>query len=334
MTDHSPLADAPLAPGDTTDLRPASPEALQRAREVFGLDAVPTWAEQQRVKVNPQLKPEAKRRVRKLVTGLGTPLDFVRGLMRKTPPREWEDALRALSPKSETTSYLLFAWKEPPLAPERGRWCLYEAIPNALITVERRLELEGAPFWERPLAERQAHATIVSAYQWEMYRLYRVDVRPFWCIQGSEGGTPFHHSAIEKKYLTMMGKPAHPLPLGDLSFAPWDARVEKAVRERDRLVKLGGSVDRLRQSGGAEVMRMETEAAEREYRRIFWDWFGEKLGPQTELYAFVLKHEQPDRIRQTREDAIAASEARDRFIETGRVPDPIEYRRRKLVIAR
>lgn len=339
MTDASvpvPASPAPEGADHTISSAPpvASPEALARAREVFGLDAAPTYAERQATKgIAKDLKPEARRRVAKLVRGHPTPLDFVRKLMGNVPPENWERDLRDISPESTASSFLVFAWKEPPFEPARGRWCLYEAIPAALITTERRLELERPPFWELPKGEREGQALMVSAYQWAMYHQHRLDVRPFWCLQGSEGGTPLHHTPIERRYLRMMGKPSKPLPVGDLPYAPWDGRTRRAVLERDRLAKLGGSVDRLRGTGTSEAQRLAREGAEREYRRVFWDWFGEKLAPQTELYAYVLKHEQPDRIRQSAEDAIAANEARDHFIETGMVPDPVQYRNRRLLIA-
>lgn len=322
--------------GDQTDFAqsPVSgvvPEAvLEDSIERWGLSAVPTMAARKKA----GLKPGQQRRVNRLLASLGTPGDFARALMAKEPPKEWVASLREISPVSETTSYLVFAWKEPPFQPERGRWCLYEAIPDALVTVERRLELSSAPFWTLPKGSRHAQALIVSAFQWEMYRAHRVDVRPFWCLQGTEGGTALHHAAIEKRYLRMMRKPAEPLAVGDLPFAPWDGRSRAAVVGRDRLNRLGGSVDRMRASGTAAGMRAATEAAEKEYRRVFWDWMSEKLGPATELYAYILKHESPDRPRQTHEEHIAANEAREVFIETGRVPDPAEYRSRSLVIAR
>jgi hypothetical protein len=330
MTTKLPISSA--VSGDTTDFNPPAPtpEELEESIARWGLVTAPTAAS--RTEANP-LRPGQARRVKKILAGLGTPGDYARGLMQREVPPEWYRDLREISPKTDASSYLVFAWKEPPLQPQRGRWCLYEAIPDPLISVERRMELSSAPFWKRPKGERGAQAQQVSAYQWEMYRRDRVDVRPFWCLQGSEGGTPLHHSAIEKRYLRMMGKPSDPFAVGVLPFAPWDGRVRHQVLLRDRLSRLGGSVERMRGTGTSEAQIAANEAAEKEYRRVFWDWFTAKLGPATELYAYILKHESPDRPRQTREEHIAANEAREIFIETGRMPDPIEYRNRKLVVA-
>jgi hypothetical protein len=83
-----------------------------------------------------------------------------------------------------------------------------------------------------------------------------------------------------------------------------------------------------------QSMRAHLAAQEREYRRVFWDWFSEKLGPQTELLRYCVGHEDADRTmrQQTREEAIAANEAKDFFIEHGRVPDPWQYRKKSIAV--
>lgn len=321
------------AKGDTSDA--VSPDALAKAKATFGLDVAPTFRMQQEqeqaVAQGFKDRMHAKR-VHRIVDGLGTPGDVERNAMRKSPPAEWLRDLREISPESTAHSFLVFRWCAPPLEPDRNRWCLYEAIPNALITAERRMELSGPPYWELPKKERGAQAQIVSAYQWLMYHEHRLDVRPFWCLQGTEGGTPLHLSAVERRFLRMMRKPDAALHVGALPYAGWDVRVREAVIGRDRLVRLG-SVGAMRETGTPEAMRAAQVEQEKAYRRAFWDWFADRLGPTTELYAYILKHEDPDRVRQTSEDAIAAAEAKEVFVETGRLPDPIEYRSRRLLVA-
>ena len=317
--------------GDVTDFAPpaATAEDLARAREKFGLHlSEPYGYKREKAKRHGQ-------KIQRMVKQMGTPLDVVRAMMAVPVPPAWELDLRSISPVSEDHSFLIFAWKQPPLEHDAGRWCLYEAIPDKLITTERRMELAGTPYWRLGTkAARFAQASIVSAFQWAMYREHKLDVRPFWCLQGTEGGTPLHHTRQEQRYLTMMGKPMHPLHVGALEFAPWDNRVKAQVVERDRLYKLGGSVERLRGTGTSAAMMAEHERLEKEYRRAFWDWFAEKLGEQTELYAYVLKH-LPDgeRHRQTAQDAAAAANAKEYFIETGAVPSPHVYRKKRITVA-
>lgn len=322
----------PLAAvGDVTDFAPspASAEDLERARQKFGLHLAQPYGYAR------EKEQKHKKKIAKMVKQMGTPLDVVRSMMAVPVPPAWEVDLRTISPVSEDHSFLVFAWKQPPLDHDAGRWCLYEAIPDKLIGTERRMELGGAPYWRLPTkAARFAQAQVVTAFQWAMYREHRLDVRPFWCIQGAEGGTPLHHSRMEQRYLSMMGKPIHPLHVGALAFAPWDNRVKAQVVQRDRLAKLGGSVERLRGTGTSASMIAANQEMEREYRRAFWDWFAEKLGEKTELYAHVLKH-LPDgeRPRQSAQEAAAAANARDYFIEHGFVPDPHVYRKKNILVA-
>lgn len=284
---------------------------------------------------------KAKRQtVNRIRAETGTPLDYVRSLMAKVPPIEWENDLRSISPVSEAVSYLVFAWKKSPLdvTEEGARWCLYEAIPDAIISDARREQLEMAPFWDRKVyrdkGAAHAQATEVSAYQWAMYRDHRVDVRPFWCLQGNAGGTPLAFTSLERRYLTLMGRPSDPDPMGALPYAPWDARAKAAVLERDRVYKLG-SVEAVKRSGDPVLMKLAKDQAEKDFRRAFWDYTAENLRPNADLLEYILRHEghNPTRRQQTREEADAAEEARAVFIEHGYVPDPLEFKKRKLVHA-
>jgi hypothetical protein len=324
MSSRFPKPDAPLAlvssPPDAGDVDVFAASA-KRADVVGGTLSF--------------LKRRKAQKVQKLKSSLGTPGDFARVLMRVPHPAEWERDLRTFSPVTEDAPFLMFSWKQPPLDTERGRWCLYEAIPDKLISVERRNELRSAPYWTLPKEERQAQATQVSAFQWEMYDQMKVDVRPFWCLQGSEGGTPLHHSPMERKYLRMMGKPEWPAELGSLPFAPWDNRAKQAVLQHDRLHKLGGSVAALRAGNSGAALAAETEEMEREYRRRFWDHRMERLGPATELLAHLSSKEgfEDNHRRQTAAEAAAASNARDHFIATGIVPSPHVYRQKRIAVA-
>lgn len=279
------------------------------------------------------LKPERRRRVQSIIDTLGTPLDFERGLARKRLPPEWERELREVSPVSDTTSYLLFAWKQHPMHPDRARWCLYEAIPDALILPGRRAELASAPYWTLPKHERAGQAMVVSAYQWMMYHDHRVDVRPFWCLQGETGGTPLSYDALERKYRRLLRQPVDPLAVGDLPYTGWDRRVRDAVLARDRLLKLG-SLQAMRDMTAEEWDRWQAER-EKAFRTALWDTMAERLRPNAELLGRILRDEghNPNRRAETREEADAASVARDYFIEFGRVPDPREFANRSLLVS-
>ena len=278
--------------------------------------------------------------VRRVRAETGTPGDYVRSLMAKPVPEEWERDLREISPVSDATSYLIFAWKKSPMDIEGkdARWCLYEAIPNALITPERRAQLEAPPFWDKRVYRSKgamfAQSSEVSAYQWVMYHDYKLDVRPFWCLQGNAGGTLLALTSLERRYLTLMGRPSAPDIVGAFPYAPWDARAKKAVLERDRVFKLG-SLAAVKASGDPVLMALAKQDAEKAFRKAFWDYTAENLRPNADLLEYILRHEghNPSRRQQTREEADAANEAREVFIETGRIPSEYEYRKQKLQVA-
>jgi hypothetical protein len=297
---------------------PSTRKALADAARRWGLrDAPPS----------PQ-KPDAAA-VQSIRQAMGTPLGVARALIAKHPPREWTQALRELSPVSDAHSFLIFAWKEPLFDPDHGRWCLYEAIPEACIETARRYLLSGTPYWDLPTAaERAERSQLVSAFQWEMYQRHRWDVRPFWCLQGTEGGTPLHLTSLEQRFLRMQGKSDRPRAVGELPYAPWDDRVRRAVLRRDRLMALGRSVDALKATGTSEAVRIQREAAEREFRRVQWDWMSDRLAPRADELRHFLKTGYTSHMRrQSKAEARAAEDAKDVFIETGRLPDPVQYDR-------
>lgn len=314
--------------GDGTDVVPPPvPDALQIVQAAHVLKD--TRAERKaRASVIRQVRAET-----------GTPEHYARSLMAKPVPEDWERDLREISPVSDAISSLVFSWKKSPLDIEGkdARWCLYEAIPDALIDLERRIELQSAPFWDkrvyRTKGAMQAQATVVSAYQWVMYHDHRVDVRPFWCLQGKAGGTPLAFTRMEKRYLTLMGKPSEPDAVGAFPYAPWDARARRAVLERDRVVKLG--LASVKQSGDPVLMALAKQQAEKDFRRAFWDYTAENLRPNADLLEYILRHEghNPSRRQQTKEESEAAHEAREIFIETGRVPSEYEFKHRQQTFA-
>lgn len=311
-------------PQDITDT--VSAQALAEARVRWGLDAAPTAASL-RIRQEAVGSDAAKRKGARIAKAAGTPLDVVRALLAIPIPAEWEREVREISHKSDSHSWLMLAWKEPLFQPDRRRLVLYECLPDPLISDEYRMILQDKPYWELPQEQRAGRAAICSAFQWEMYRRHRVKATPFWCIQGKDGGTPISYSEIERRWLRAMKQPDSPPALGALPYAPWDNRVREAVQKRDRLRKFGGSIAEMRKRGNTDYLRVETDAAEREYRKQFFKWFSDTMQEQADVWRWYTSHaEVTHRIpQQSRAEWLAACEAEERFIETGRVPDASEY---------
>ena len=287
-------------PQDTTDTVTADDLAAARVR--WGLDAVPLKEERVVVKETPDV--------------------FARSLLAKPVPKEWEDRLRAMSPKTDTHSWLLLTWMAKPGHPNTGRWVLYECVPANLVPTEMVTRLSGAPYWEIPKEERPGREALVSPHQWLLWRQHQVWARPFWILQGNDGGTPMAYSELEQKYLKMAGQPTVAPALGALPYAPFDSRVERAILRRDRLVKAGGSIANLRRAATSEEMKRETEEAEKQYRKAFLQWWGDRLKPQSEFLEWYTRRTEADRTltRQTRAEFYAAQQLEDEYVETGLIP--------------
>lgn len=248
-----------------------------------------------------------------------TPLDVVRGIAAKHQwPAEWEERLRALSPISQEHSWLYGAWLNI-----AQRWVLYECVPYHLIPEGKRVQLGGTPYWEMPKHLRVGRKQAVSAFQWEMFRKHQVWARPFWVLQGNDGGTPAQFTEVEEAILQAQGKDTEPPEAGSLPYAQWDGRVEAQIRSRDRLIKLRQRLDRLRATADTDALKAETVLAEEQFRKEFWGWWKEAMEPQADFWAWYSAREEAQHlpIRQaTAAEQEAAEKTEETYLTTGNVP--------------
>lgn len=316
----------PAIQGDTTDVVKATPEELKAARERWGLDAAPTAAsrEMQEAKAIAEAATAVRHQKRaEKVKLYGTPLDYARSLINRPMPKEWKEGIRRYSPKTDQTAYLDIFWKQPPGEPDKLRAVIYEMVPAKDIPTGMRLLLEDTPWWELPQDQRAGREKMVSPFQWEIYRTRREWARPLWCIQGDNGGTPIAYTELEQDLLRIKGQPTTPPHLGALSFAPWDARVEKALAARDRLWKFQGDIERMRKSNASPAeIEAEYEAQKKEFRKRFFAWWGEQLEEATEFLSWYETKCEADHTlrRATRAEMLAAARLEEEFIEHGRMP--------------
>ncbi len=251
------------------------------------------------------------------------PVDGIRAQMKAhVVPDGWERDLREFSPITTYTSHLRFGWLEGSVKKPIQRWVLYECVPIELIPDEMRRMLGGKPWWELPYGLREGRKHMVSAYQWELYRQHRIWARPFWCLQGESGGTPARYSDVEERLLKLKQMPADPPGPGTLPFATWDGRVLQAVKQRDRLWKLGSSISRLKKSGSSHKMKAEAAAIEKRFRTEFLAWMEERFAPQADFLTHYTRKTESDRVlRQTTPgEEAAAAQMHDHFIEHGVMP--------------
>lgn len=254
-----------------------------------------------------------------------TPLDIVRGIAAKHPwPAEWEERLRAISPISEDHSWLLGAWFH-----KAARWVLYEMLPYKAVPEGKRLQLGGTPYWEMPKHLRAGRKQAVTAFQWEMYRKHKCWARPFWVIQGNDGGTPAEFSEIEQAILQAQGKDTEPPEPGALPYAPWDTRVERQLQARDRLMKVRYRLASLQASADNDGLKAEAVLAEEEFRKTFWAWWKETMEPQADFWAWYTSKEESQHLPGLRRATVAeqkvAENLEETYLTTGAVPEVLPW---------
>lgn len=158
---------------------------------------------------------------------------------RQVPP-EWEARLREISPVSDTVSWLCLKWH-----PACERWFVYEMVPDQFIGPGMRAELEGP----HPHT-LEDWARIVTPWQWEAYRKYRVHARLAWIIQGSNGGHKAVFSDIDKELMRAEGLPTEPPPIGSLPYAPFDERVVVQLLAMNKLVQAKNDLSEFKRRWG------------------------------------------------------------------------------------
>ena len=284
--------------------------------------ADPLWVPEHQI-VTPDGSAVASPRVK------ASPLDKVKA--EPSAPPAWRRRLRELFPVSDKTQWLHFRMFPESVAKATGevmsgsaRWVLYTMTPPALIGDPTRLAmLDELPWWELPTDRQWGRIMSVTTYQYAMWREYRCLARPYWCIQGDEGGTPMAYTMRESAILRAQNLPTDVPNPGSFPFAPFDERVVRALLARDKFRQLGGALDRLTDPAKA-VADIKAEEAEAEtlFRTEFVKWFKARMEPNAEFIGTHLRKSENggDFRPATAAEANAADQWEDTYIATGRVP--------------
>lgn len=257
------------------------------------------------------------------------------------PPPSWERRLREVSPIVERLPHLRFRFFEPHHTwafPERGIWALYSCVPKAAVPKDRA-ELYDKHWSELRSGEDEAQnrmtgaavarKSTVSSYQHYMWHVYGVDVKPFWFLMGEAGGSPAKYTRMEERCLDAVGMPSEAPPIGMLPACPFDERAVAAIVARDRLYQESTGLEL------ADELRAEDDAAEREYRKRFLDWWYAQTAPQAEFMKSYLRKKEADNTlrRATASEADAIAQFRENWIEFGQVPNAVVAGSRAVQVA-
>ncbi len=234
-----------------------------------------------------------------------TPLlpDAITYRHREAQP-EWVARLREISPISEVVSWLAIRWHA-----DFSRWILYEMVPNRFIDPAFRSELEGEhpdrlPDWAR----------IVSVYQWEMFRKYKVHARPCWVIQGTKGGHKVAFDPADQELCRAQGLPPEPPKPGELPYAPFDERVaQQIIRAKNDLAEFK------RKHGTTPAWKRTYAENLRAARAQYVSFINDQFEEPTEYFVEALRKGELENAPRTTKDFVKENEAADEnYIQSGR----------------
>jgi hypothetical protein len=192
--------------------------------------------------------------------GLILPVTFLKGEIRvksRDPRPEWITALRTLSPMSAEHSWLYLAWEPGDDWSPIERWMLYQVVPRGRVPAPVLGELEGPdPRSEghycgptslcgcaadrRPDLWVGGAATLITRRAWEHYRAtaalgFPGWAKPWWVIQGDQGGHPRFYTNAEAALADLADLPSEPPVPGELAYAEPDQRTWNAITQADRV---------------------------------------------------------------------------------------------------
>jgi len=239
----------------------------------------------------------------------------------------WLAELREVSPVTDKHSYLIPYWYRA-----GGRWVLYDAVPRALIPDND--EPPGIPMSGRELLgflegppprelEAWQRCAFVSDVQHEMYRLHKVYARPFWVLQGEQGGHQVNFSPWQQNLLLAKGLPSVAPKIGSLDPCTFDRRAVAQLHHLSRLHRMDDGLDRLRASGTVESANAEMEAIQREVREAECRFIEQQMTPVVDMALSLVRgsnsrSEHQDQLVHVRPGVAAeAKDAYDRYRETG-----------------
>lgn len=236
-------------------------------------------------------------------------------------PSDWLRRLREISPVSDQMDYLVPRWRE-----DEQCWLLYAAFPKHLVSKDRAEQFQ-VHWSSMPKTEQQGRRRFVTEYQYHMWHVHNVEVKPFWCLQGSEvivGGTPAAYPGWEKAILVAEGLEAEVVPWGALNNILFDERVVEAIQRRDRLIRSGNNFDRLLQSQRPAGITAEDKADAELLRKAVLQWHHEVNAPCREFIGWYRHQEEYkdtlEKIPAPEGLANTLSDWRDTYVETGVLP--------------
>ncbi len=185
----------------------------------------------------------------------------------------WQKELNELFPVSEDTSHLRLVWvpgddwevlDEGKLVHQGiERWYVYEMIPKQFTDPNILYELEEMPEpvvrYDSVMKDVAREDRAVTRLQWRLHKETGLFGKPFWVIQGDNGGHQRFFTTFESQQLILLGLPHNPPLPGTLPYAPYDHRVREKLLKHDRLRRVGDRLMQLKESQKEKYKTLEKD---------------------------------------------------------------------------
>lgn len=253
-------------------------------------------------------------------------------LKRRVIPKEWEDWLAEYSPPTNRFKWLKLIHEQGYPWEPVDRFIIYEMVPARFVMDEVLEQLqhplppsEMGNYYDHALGEFvQNPDCLITTRAWNLYRETECWGRPYWIIQGVNGGHKRWFTPIEKKLLKLAGLPSEPAVPGDLPFAEFDDRVKKQLQAQDLLRSVHA---RLKASRGQLIAQnaLRQERQEREFREGLLKWlFAQVADIAPDVHKSLVDLDAPRIDFDVKEMERLSEEAEENFIETGRTDGLIQ----------
>lgn len=236
------------------------------------------------------------------------------------PPENWVRALRTLSPKSDVHGWLYLHWMAGEQWVPGQRWVLYEMIHPRWVDFDLMEEYDGPnPRTEghycsdkvpkqfqcycdgKLEAWRDGPCSVchksptrclcrdylpytITADQWRIYKKTGYVPRNlFWIIQGEGGGHKAFLTEQEEDWLTAAGMSLELPYLGELDYAPFDARVLAHIQKLNKLRRFNDDLQKFKRAMGPEYAA-EVQKQAREFRESVVSWFDQQMKQECDLF--------------------------------------------------
>lgn len=193
----------------------------------------------------------------------------------------WQAALDGIAPPGGRLSWLRLTWVAGDPWQPIGRWCIYQMLPIDRVNALVRESLLGPSPRVRGRYDEVLGRFIpdldcnVDLIQWQLFQKTRCYGRPYWVVQGTEGGHKKLFNRAERAVCRMNNAPDEPPAIGDLPYAAPDQRTFDKLLKHDLARSYSYLLDRV--SGSQEVFDMHEQQVIDGVRGQLWKWLASQV---------------------------------------------------------